>query len=207
MSKNASAVKFGRYLVIGMLNTLWGFVSYPIFYALLARTGVHYLVILAFNYAFNATVAYWLQKLLVFKTLGNVGREYARFLVLQAIFFGINVVFLPFVVAIFGLNPVIGQMLFIVVVAIGGFFWNDKITFAGNESRQAMQDRNQVTLVTGASTGIGRALAIEYSGPRSTLLSWFQNLTAQASKRLLKNVVHLAQSCRLSMLMYAIWIA
>jgi len=156
---------------VGGVNTIWGFISYPLFFSLLAPLNLHYLLVLIGNYVFNMTIAYWLQKRFVFKTKGNILREYTKFLTLQGFAFGVNVFVLPITVELLKLQPIIGQTIFAVSVALISFFWNDKITFASATRKKLSNDtRRTVIAITGASSGIGQGLAKQYASKSVTLL-------------------------------------
>ena len=71
--------QFGRYLVIGLWNTLFGYLSFAVFTLLLDRRFAHgYILASLISSILNITVAYFGYKVFVFKTKGNYLREWIR---------------------------------------------------------------------------------------------------------------------------------
>lgn len=68
---------FARYLIVGGWNTVFGMVVYAGLYSWLGQR-THYLVLLIPSNILAITNAYFCYKLLVFKTHGNILREYFR---------------------------------------------------------------------------------------------------------------------------------
>jgi len=118
-----------RFLLIGGLNFLWGLASYPALYWALGPLKLHYMAVLGAAYLINTAVAYLSQKYFVFKTSGNFGKEFAKFLSLQVAIFAINSLVLPVAVEVFKVQPVIAQTLFALLLAVVSFVFHDKVTF------------------------------------------------------------------------------
>ncbi len=71
--------QFGRYLLVGAGNTLFGYGTFALLTALLDRVMPHgYILASVLSSVLNISVAYLNYKWLVFKTKGNYLREWAR---------------------------------------------------------------------------------------------------------------------------------
>lgn len=74
---SAQQIQFVRYLLVGGWNTVFGMAVYAGLYSWLGQR-THYLVLLIPSNILAITNAYVCYKLFVFKTQGNVWREYLR---------------------------------------------------------------------------------------------------------------------------------
>ena len=119
-----------RFIFAGIVNTVFGLSAYPILYYSLAKFDLHYLVILFISQVICITFSYGTNKVFVFKTTGNVVREYIKFSSFYMSYFLVNLVALPFMVEILKMNPIFAQILFTFVVVVSSFFWHSKISFA-----------------------------------------------------------------------------
>jgi putative flippase GtrA len=71
--------QFGRYLLVGVWNTLFGYGSYALFTAILSPMIPHsYILASVISSLLNISVAYLGYKWFVFKTKGNYLREWIR---------------------------------------------------------------------------------------------------------------------------------
>jgi putative flippase GtrA len=122
-----------RFLIAGSFNTFVGLCTYPLLYLLLNPYGLHYLYILAINYAITILVAFSTNKYFVFKTTGNYLKEFTKFISFHLVHFFLNLLILPIMVEIIGMNPVIAQPIFAIVVILSSYFWYKNITFNYNE--------------------------------------------------------------------------
>lgn len=129
MLKKALGRQEFRFLLVGASNTIWGIISYPIYYLFLHPLGVNYLVILVLTYFVNGVISFTSQKYLVFRTRGNHLREFWKYFLLQASTLGINLVVLPLAVQGLKVNPAIAQTAFIVLVVVSSFFFHKYVTF------------------------------------------------------------------------------
>jgi len=74
-----SAGQFGRYLLVGAWNTLFGYGSFAFFTAILSPVIPHsYIVASVIASLLNISVSYLGYKWFVFKTKGNYVREWIR---------------------------------------------------------------------------------------------------------------------------------
>ena len=118
------------YLVVGGINTVIGLSAFPALYFLTKPYQLHYMVVLAISQVFCVTVAFFTNKYLVFRTQGNHLSEYLKFSAFYSAYFVINLIVMPVLVEIAGMNPVKSQILISIGIIISSYFWHSKITFA-----------------------------------------------------------------------------
>jgi putative flippase GtrA len=99
-----------RYLIAGAWNTVFGYGVYAgLLY--LFRPWVHYMVIALVGNVLAITMAYVTHKLFVFRTTGNVLREYVRFYGVYGVTAVLGLVALPFCVEVLGMSPYVAPLL------------------------------------------------------------------------------------------------
>ena len=106
----AEADRVVRFAVTGVWNTLFGILAYAALYEWL-KDSVNYLVLLVPGNILAITNAFICHKLFVFRTRGNLLREYFRFYVVYGgtALLGFALMFV--LVDGFGFNPVAAQVL------------------------------------------------------------------------------------------------
>ena len=129
--------QFGRYLLVGAWNTLFGYGSYALFTAILSPLIPHsYIAACVISSVLNISVAYFGYKVFVFKTKGNYLREWIRCVGVYSggILFG--VIALPVLVTIIRRNtrfiaaaPYIAGALLTGVTVIYSFLGHKKFSF------------------------------------------------------------------------------
>jgi putative flippase GtrA len=88
--------QFGRYLLVGMWNTLFGYGTFAGFTALLdPRIPYGYVVASAASTSLSITQAFLLYKWFVFKTKGNYLREWLRCIAVYGSNILLNLILLP----------------------------------------------------------------------------------------------------------------
>lgn len=91
--------QFGRYLLVGLWNTLFGYSDYAALTYVLAPVVPHSYILASIIAApVNMTVAYLGYKWFVFKTHGNYLREWSRCIVVYGSAMALGIVLLPLVV-------------------------------------------------------------------------------------------------------------
>ncbi len=125
-----------RFLVIGAINTAWGFGEFSLLYHLL-HARVHALVIQAIATVIGVTFSYVTLKIFVFKTKGNYAREYISFYGVYAI--PITTAFALFwlLVTILGMNAYLAQFLILAFNAIISYVGHSRISFAVPKAEEA----------------------------------------------------------------------
>jgi putative flippase GtrA len=91
--------QFGRYLLVGTWNTLFGYCSYAAFVALLdPRVRYGYIAAAALSSLVSITVSFLGYKWFVFKTKGNYLREWIRCFAVYSTGIVVGLIILPIVV-------------------------------------------------------------------------------------------------------------
>lgn len=121
-----------RYLIIGGWNTVFGYGVFAALYFWLADT-MHYLMILSISYILSITNAYVGYKLFVFKTRGNILREYLRFYAVYGISFLFNLASLPLFIEILKLNMYVAQAIVTMVTILGSYMLHKNFSFKENQ--------------------------------------------------------------------------
>ena len=99
LAKHFPPGQFGRYLLVGAANTLFGYGTFALLVAILDPVVPHgYILASVISSLVNITVSYLNYKWFVFKTKGNYLREWARCVVVYSSAIAIKVLLLPVVV-------------------------------------------------------------------------------------------------------------
>ena len=118
-----------RFMIVGGINTAFGLAVYPALLLALQPLGVGYLGVLPIAQAVSLVFAYSLQKIWVFRTRGDIPREFARFASFYLGIYAVNWAALPLLVEVVGLRPWIAQLGFVVATVIGSWFFHSRLTF------------------------------------------------------------------------------
>lgn len=121
-----------RYLIIGGWNTVFGYGVFAVLYFYLSDS-IHYLVILSLSYIISITNAYIGYKLFVFRTKGNILKEYFRFYVVYGVSFFINLAILPLLVEILAINIYVAQAMVTIITIIGSYVLHKNFSFRGKQ--------------------------------------------------------------------------
>jgi putative flippase GtrA len=119
-----------RFIMVGGFNTLFGLAAYPVLFFVLKPLHLHYLVVLVLAYCVCIVFSFSTIKLLVFRTKGQQGREFGRFVTFNVLYLLLNLLALPVLVEFLGLSPVWGQMMFATLLVVSSYFWHSHITFS-----------------------------------------------------------------------------
>jgi putative flippase GtrA len=134
--------QFGRYLLVGLWNTLFGYSDYAALTYLLAPVVPHsYIPASIIAAPLNMTVAYLGYKWFVFKTRGNYLREWSRCMVVYGSAMVLGIALLPLVVylvrATTGLDrsaPYVAGALLMGFTVIYSFIGHRNFSFRARES-------------------------------------------------------------------------
>lgn len=118
-----------RFLIVGAINTAFGLAIYPALLLALQPLGIGYMGALLIAQAVSLVFAYTLQKIWVFRTRGDMVREFGRFGSFYLGIYAANWLALPLLVEIAHLRPWIAQLGFVLVTVIGSWFWHTRLTF------------------------------------------------------------------------------
>jgi putative flippase GtrA len=118
-----------RFLMAGAANTAFGLAIYPALLWSVPAFRTHYLVALGIAQAVSLGFAFTTYKLGVFRTRGNILREFATFASFYLFNYAANWVALPALVELAQVPPVIAQLGFTVALIAGSWFWHSRVTF------------------------------------------------------------------------------
>ncbi|MGA7631136.1 MAG: GtrA family protein [Terriglobales bacterium] len=129
--------QFGRYLLVGAWNTLFGYGTFALFTAILSPIIPHgYILASVISSLLNITVAYLGYKWFVFKTKGNYLREWIRCVGVYSGGILVGVLALPVLVAVIRRNtqlvgqaPYIAGALLTALMVVYSFLGHKKFSF------------------------------------------------------------------------------
>jgi len=128
---------FWRYLLTGAWNTLFGIGIYTLLYALLGDR-VHYLVLGIPANILAITNAFLCYKFFVFKTKGNILREYLKCYAVYGAGSLTGMILLALLVQCLGMHPVAANILGTVIVIVFSYFGHKYFSFrSGRKSEHA----------------------------------------------------------------------
>lgn len=117
-----------RYLLVGGVNTVVGFGLFAGFHALWGGW-LPYPLILIPTYAVGISFAFTTQRLLVFRVRGTLGRDYARFALVQSSGMVLNAVLLAVIVELAGVPVVPAQAIALAVVVVLTYLGHLRFSF------------------------------------------------------------------------------
>ncbi len=117
-----------RYLLVGGWNTLF---AYLVFAALQLTVGrvVGYIPVLFATQVISIINAYLCYRLFVFRVDGGWWMDLLRFSTVYWIVFGVNIVALPLMVSVLGMNVLVAQAIFLVITVIASYFAHNHFSF------------------------------------------------------------------------------
>jgi len=118
-----------RFLIAGALNTAFGLGLYPLLLFVFPLFQTHYMVGLLIAQAICLCFAFMTYKIGVFRSRGNLAREFAAFSTYYLFNYAVNWGALPLLVEAGGLSPTLAQFGFSLLLMIGSWFWHSRITF------------------------------------------------------------------------------
>ncbi|WP_448664697.1 GtrA family protein [Sphingomonas sp. CJ20] len=125
-----------RFLIAGAANTGFGIAIYPLLLWSSQTLHRHYLLALAIAQALSLCFAFTTYKLGVFRTRGNLAREFGSFSSFYLLNYAANWAALPLLVELGGVPPVLAQLAFTAVLIVGSYFWHSQITFRSSGERR-----------------------------------------------------------------------
>lgn len=120
-----------RFLVAGAANTAFGLAIYPALLWSVPAFAMHYMIALGVAQVVSLCFAFATYKLGVFRTRGNIAREFGAFSGFYLFNYAANWAALPLLVELAGIPPVIAQLGFAIVLISTSWFWHSRVTFRG----------------------------------------------------------------------------
>jgi putative flippase GtrA len=118
-----------RFLVAGGANTAFGLTIYPALLWSVPALEQRYMLALLIAQATSLCFAFATYKLGVFRTRGNLAREFGTFASFYLVNYAANWAALPLLVELAHLPPVIAQLAFTAALIVGSWFWHSRVTF------------------------------------------------------------------------------
>ncbi|MFG1423682.1 GtrA family protein [Roseixanthobacter liquoris] len=117
-----------RFLFAGGLNTAFGLAIFPALIWALGDSS-HYMIALVVAQILSISFAYMTNKIFVFRTKGNVLREFGRFIGYHAISFWVILGVFPILVEIGKIPPIYAQAGLILGMIATSYLWHSRISF------------------------------------------------------------------------------
>lgn len=118
-----------RFLLAGAANTAFGLAIYPLLLWSVPAFHTHYLIALGVAQAISLCFAFATYKIGVFRTRGNVAREFGAFSSFYLFNYAANWAALPLLVELAGVPPIAAQLGFTALLIVGSWFWHSRVTF------------------------------------------------------------------------------
>ena len=118
-----------RFLIAGAANTLLGLTLYPALLWAFPLLHTHYMIALGIAQVVCLCFAYATYKFGVFRTQGNVAREFGVFSTFYLLIYLANWAALPLLVELGRVPPAISQIGFNIVTIVGSYVWHSRVTF------------------------------------------------------------------------------
>ncbi len=110
--------RFLVFLLVGGFNTLFGYILFGLFY----KVGqLHYTLALMLAYTVGVFLSYATHKRFTFQQTKNQGKNLPKYISSYAVIFILNSLFLSLLVEVLTLDPLLGQMIAIVVITLLSF--------------------------------------------------------------------------------------
>ncbi len=116
-----------RYIITGVWNTVFGILVYALLIKLLGEN--HYILLAVVSNIISITNAYICYKLFVFKTKGNILKEYLKCYVVYGLSMLLGLLLLYVLVDIAGLNPVTANIISVLLLTIVSFIGHRYYSF------------------------------------------------------------------------------
>ncbi len=121
-----------RYVLVGGWNTLFGWAVFVILQLTVGAT-IGYMAVLVIAQVVSIINAYLGYRWLVFRVQGSWWLDFFRFSTVYWIVFAVNLVALPLMVSVLGMNVIVAQTLFLVVTVIASYIAHNRFSFRRSE--------------------------------------------------------------------------
>ncbi|MBF0193592.1 MAG: GtrA family protein [Magnetococcales bacterium] len=125
VSQNA---QFIRYLIGGAYNTLFGFLFFATIYYYFSEQ-VHYIILAIISNIAAITNSFIVYRLFVFKSKGNILKEYLRVYVVYGLSAIISLIIMALMVELLQIHPVVTQGVILFVTVIISYFGHKNFSF------------------------------------------------------------------------------
>lgn len=119
-----------RFLVVGGTNTVFGYALFAAFdLFVFATVPFGYLLSLVSAYAMAIVLAFILYRRFVFKVTGQVWSDFVKFVSVYLVAIGVNLLTLPLLIEVAGLNSLPAQAIVLAVTTLMSFFGHREFSF------------------------------------------------------------------------------
>lgn len=118
-----------RFLIVGGLNTALGFGLFAFFNWTFSKYEFGYMIALVLSQIISLFFAFWLHKTFTFKTAGHLWQDFIRFTMVNSVNYVINWIALPILVHGMHMNPLIGQLIVLIVTTVLSFVGHKYFSF------------------------------------------------------------------------------
>ena len=133
--------KWSNYVIVGGWNTVFSYLAFVVIYYLTVPIKLHYMTVLILSQIVGLTNAYVCYKLFVFKTKGNVIKEYLRFYLVYGFSFLVNIILIYTLVDVLHFNPVVSQGGISIIVVVISYLGHTHFSFLqANRSNASFRD-------------------------------------------------------------------
>lgn len=126
-----------RYLLVAGCTSLGYLALVAIGYQLL---GWHYMVAILVAQVITICTAFWFYRGFVFNSKGTIWVDFVRFLSVWSTGAIAGIVGTPFLVEVFGMHPLVAQVLAIIIVAVGSYLGHTFFSFRNRDSAARESD-------------------------------------------------------------------
>lgn len=121
-----------RYVLVGGWNTLFGWAVFVVLQLAVGHT-IGYMAVLVIAQIMSIANAYLCYRWLVFRVQGNWWLDFLRFSAVYWVVFALNVVALPLMVSVLGMNVIAAQTIFVAVTVIASYIAHNRFSFRRSE--------------------------------------------------------------------------
>ncbi len=118
-----------RFILVGVWNTVFGYLAFVGAYSLVTSLGLHYLWAAAPAHILAVTNAYLSHRTFVFRDRSRRMESLFRYSLVHWGYFGANITLLPLLVGFVGLHPLAAQAVLVIFTATTSYFVHTFFTF------------------------------------------------------------------------------
>lgn len=126
-----------RYLLVAGCTSLGYLGLMSLGYAVF---GWHYMVAILVAQVVTICTAFWFYRGFVFQSKGRIWVDFMRFLGVWSTGAIAGVIGTPFLVEVFGMHPIVAQVLAIIIVAVGSYLGHTLFSFRDREPSRPTTD-------------------------------------------------------------------
>ncbi len=123
-----------RFLVAGGVNTVFGLAIYPLLLWSNEWLDEHYMIALLIAQALSVVFAFTTYRFGVFRSKGDMARQFGTFTSYYVFNYLANWVTLPLLVEFGEIEPWLAQLGLTILLIIGSYFWHSNVTFPEHKS-------------------------------------------------------------------------